>query len=285
MMKRIRFGAVKRTVLHLLLVVIVASLGAAAIPKSASAGVQSAFSTPALVDSGGTVQTSSGDYWILKSTYGNEVTHWTETILGSATIDGVPCYVVETTFDKLPVRIMPAPYWLTVIIQQGALTVRGDSDNDLRYTYHIANVPAVGGLVSYERFYENHSGAHGNPLSFGQSWTYQVRTQSNVAMVNSTVGVTAVVADSLETITVPAGTFECYKVVGTVSGGAGTITEWWDSTGLFDLAPVKTLDTANFSGVQLFELEECSFCGGGPTTYNLNTASSAGGSVTDPGEG
>jgi len=175
--------------------------------------------------------------------------------------------------------------WVTITIQQGGLTFRAYSDNDIRYTFQEADSNV--GMTANDRFYENHSGPHGNPLSLGQSWTLQVRTDSSNDMGDSTAFVSVVVADSLETVTVPAGTFECYKAVGTV-GSAGTITEWWDSTGTFDLAPVKMVDTANFNAPQTLELEECSFCGGGgdpPTTYNLNTASSAGGSVTDPGEG
>lgn len=224
----------------------------------------------------------NGDTWVYKVTYKSEITRWTETIVGEEDSGGVPCYVIETNFDSTPSRKMAPPLnFITITINQGGLTWRAVSSHDYIVRYQEA-VASLGGLAKNYIYYENFSGAHGYPLSFGQSWNYDLRVDSDNNMGDSTTPFSAEVAGALETVTVPAGTFSCYKVTHTGSGK--TYIEYWDSTGTFDSAPIKVVDTYNFDELNTMELEQYPSTGQ-PTTFNLDVTSSTGGSVTDPGEG
>lgn len=212
-----------------------------------------------------------------------QVSHWTETIIATAEdVEGTTCYKTNVTMDIPMVRYVMGFLNIQTTFQEPGYGWRGVSDR-LNYKRY-AEAIALGQVAKNDVFYRDYAGDYGAPLATGESWTYNVVVASSNPLGNSTTAFSTTVASSLESVTVPAGTFSsCYKVVHTAANGK-TITEWWDSTGEFDLATVKSVDQYNFNQVEVRELTDYP-SSGGPTTYNLDTASGAGGSVTDPGEG
>ena len=201
---------------------------------------------------------------------------WTETITNvNITKESESCFETTATYSQLPYRRMPGGLsFITITIQQNGKVWRSINDKDTYQVYQVANA-SVGGMAYNDVYYRNFSGTHGLPTSLGQTWTYNVVVDSSNDMGDSTTAFTAVVAGSLESVTVPAGTFpSCYKVTRTASNGS--ITEWWDSTGTFDLAPVKIQDNYNFSGVQVQSLQSYPTTAVAPTVAT-NAASSVGG--------
>jgi len=57
----------------------------------------------------------------------------------------------------------------------------------------------------------------------------------------------------MESVTVPAGTFNCYKVEYTNKGSV-IFTEWWSADGEF-IAPVKIVDTGSSNDTETKELK------------------------------
>ena len=98
-----------------------------------------------------------GDYWVYTSTYDGNVTHWTETYVGEETMDGVPSYVTEITYDVLPVANIRTIPGIQITIQEPGYSWRSLSSHDFvhRYQEAIAN---IGGLAQNDMYYENYSG-------------------------------------------------------------------------------------------------------------------------------
>ena len=103
--------------------------------------------------------------------------------------------------------------------------------------------------ASIIRTYE-YTGSHGIPFQVGENWSY-VTTMSLPEYSYEEQQTWNAQVTAIEEITVPAGTFDCYKVVHTSADG--TKTEWWSTNGQFN-CPVKSIDDATFVGVQTFEL-------------------------------
>jgi hypothetical protein len=79
----------------------------------------------------------------------------------------------------------------------------------------------------------------------GEGWTFTEQIDSSVSAGDkTTAGITAAIAGATEVVTVPKGTFTCYK--NTWTQGGKTIIEYWDSSGVFPYAPVKIVDSVNF---------------------------------------
>mgnify|MGYP001766786340 CR=1 FL=1 len=103
----------------------------------------------------------------------------------------------------------------------------------------------------YYRLYSPDPG-FGAPFTPGESWTYTEQNDSSQNAGDSIRTGTATVASATESVTVPAGTFNCYKI--TYSINSKTFTEYWDADGIFPYAPVKIVDNYNFASTDTKEL-------------------------------
>ena len=95
-----------------------------------------------------------------------------------------------------------------------------------------------------------YNGSHGAPWEVGKTWTFSTN-------VSSTTGITWVVESSAtvaaeENVTVPAGTFKCYRIEYTAAGSAQpSLIEWWSrGVGMF----VKMVDYGSYAGIETREL-------------------------------
>jgi len=102
----------------------------------------------------------------------------------------------------------------------------------------------VGSTTTY-----NYSGTYGAPLSEGQTWSYDATSTPEMGAPETKMWNAEVVA--MEEVTIPAGTFNCYKVEHTTEGI--TKTEWWSADDDF-LTPVKVVDTASWNNIETREL-------------------------------
>ncbi len=189
-----------------------------------------------------------GEAWIYQTTCGDESEIWTATITTLENREGVDCYKTETTFDTPPhrnaqghniVMLEPVFIWQDLASRD---KIYGESSIDAG----IVKVHSIQWCTDY-------SAGHGQPFTLGKTWTYHEHQDNGIGGEEDfdwTVEVTAI-----EPVTVPAGTFECYKVVSTRNDGS-QIMEWWDADGIFDLAPVKKIDFFSFSEPQVHELIE-----------------------------
>jgi hypothetical protein len=127
---------------------------------------------------------------------------------------------------------------------------RGATDQQLRLrracAYQSMMNPSNFTNLVYYRGYT--PGTFGAPYSNGETWSFTKQTDSGAcffggcAMGDTTVSVSATVSE--EQITVPAGTFNCYKI--TFNNGDY---EWWDKDGVFPYAPIK-LTVEDFDSTQ-----------------------------------
>ena len=118
------------------------------------------------------------------------------------------------------------------------------TDRQLRQRWNQA--VALGSTVTntlYYRLYAPNPG-FGAPYVLGESWTGHEQIASSNSMGNKDSDFTAAIASATESVTVPAGTFTCYKL--TITQGGKTIIEYWDSQGRFPYAPIKVIDSVNF---------------------------------------
>lgn len=191
-----------------------------------------------------------GDSWVYEVTYGSETTYWTDTVVAEEVNSGVMCAKTETTFSSNPVR-MAKGVEITIKESRGW---RALSDGDFRYREQKVTAYSGWAVVDSSITLSAYTAGHGKPFVLGETWSYHEHVQPSLGGAYD-YDYTAVVADALETVSVPAGTFDCYKVTHTDQATPSrTFTEWWDASGTFDQAPVKTVDDANFEARQTMEL-------------------------------
>lgn len=203
---------------------------------------------------------AGGPTWEYTVTYEDEVTTWSKAVVGEETIDGVGCYKVETTFDVEPFRYA-APTGTPIKLLDMTEFISKDT-LDIKQNAAFSNAMGMIDLTSTQT-YKNFSGDHGQPYTFGDKYTFD----NAVDLIPDTLAPPYVDTNELEVIavedvTVPAGTFRCYKVattrIGTVDG-TGEIGqllghEWWAADYTL-LAPVKIVRIANWQAEETMVLE------------------------------
>jgi|GEM_PF-473180 len=185
-----------------------------------------------------------------------EDTVWTISRSGEETIDGVDCYIAEIEFDSNPerfryVEMLSADVPLTVtgmttwVDKATSQPVKADSDST-----------AMGFATTATTAF-TYDGDYGAPFSEGKTWSYEMVSTPSMGPEMTSSWTAEVVG--MENITVPAGTFDCYKLVHSSDSG-DTNVEWWATIDGTDVA-VKMIDEANWTGTETREL--VSYIGGG----------------------
>ena len=156
-----------------------------------------------------------------------------------------------TTLLEAKAKIMSI---ITLTLHYPSYEWYGTVDRQYRMRYNAA-LASIGGEATNWLYYRNHTPASfGAPWVLGESWTYTEQIDSDQSAGDKTTdGITAAVAAATESVTVPAGTFTCYKV--TITQGGKTILQYWDASGLFPYVPIKIVDTVNFDGTDTKTLQ------------------------------
>ncbi|MCP4578614.1 MAG: serine hydrolase, partial [Deltaproteobacteria bacterium] len=186
----------------------------------------------------------TGSTWNHKVTYGDEETLWTSTVTGGVDADGVECFVIDTSFDVAPQRdilgdtvaLKSYSYWQ---IQSGLVPLKAE----MGYTLVSMSLSvATPSEYSYD-------GEYGAPFWEGKTWSYEVLDIPNIG--TSTVGNWTARVVGTEEVTVPAGTFNCYRVESTSEDK--TVINWWSVEG--DLpCPIKQVKEGIWDETETREL-------------------------------
>ena len=195
--------------------------------------------------------------WVYQSTYsGQPVSYWKYTVIGQETLPVNPGGSDGGLCDKIEVRVYSDAACTVTMVPTRVATVnikilspgydwRHVTDRQLRQRYSAASASMVGNVTNwlYYRLYTTSS--FGAPYAPSESWTFTEQIVSSQSEGNKTTNnITAAIASATESVTVPAGTFTCYKL--TITEGSKTIIEYWDAESRFPYAPVKVVDSVSF---------------------------------------
>ena len=225
---------------------------------------------------------SVGDNWVYSCSYENpggktehDTCELTVTVEGEEAVGDEACYKCSGVFEPAATRDA-ADMPLTLHVETADIWNSKDHMEYLKTSSAIAELPGLPSTVTW-----TYTGDYGWPYEVGETWSGSVRVVAGVLdeiteVENKVVGV--------ETITVPAGTFECYHIVTyePTSPDNYTFEHWFNATDVKSV--VKEIDRFLWAGEETREL--VSYSGGTPSVqYNLTISSTSGGSVTTPGEG
>ncbi len=174
---------------------------------------------------------------------------WTITRNGEETIDGIDCYIAEISFDIAPERVRyvdmlstSIPLTVTNMISRVDMTTSQPLEA-------VSDSTAMGFATTATTTF-TYSGDYGTPFSEGKTWSYKMVSTPSMGPVMTSNWTAEVIGT--ESITVQAGTFDCYEVIHTSDSGSTNI-EWWTTINDIDVA-VKMIDEANWNGTETREL-------------------------------
>jgi len=205
-------------------------------------------------DGDGAVPTwSTGDTWVYDCAYANPdgntkqdvVCALTVTVAGEETMGGEACYKLSGTIDPSWTRDA-ADMPLTLHISTADIWTSKAHLVYVQMSSAIAELPGLPSTVSWTL-----SGDYGWPLEVGKTWSSSVRVVAGP--LDEITELENKVLD-METITVPAGTFECYHIVAYEPTKPGTYTNefWFNADDV--KSNVKEIDRALWAGEEIREL-------------------------------
>ncbi|MBM3133353.1 MAG: DUF3108 domain-containing protein, partial [Chloroflexi bacterium] len=190
-------------------------------------------------------------------TWGYEKTAWTMAVVGEEPVEGSPCYVSQTSFDRSPVRLGPNGSELVLLGRQTWIT-----KTTLEVKKERTQIQAMGSSLQMTMTVTSRCSGDERcgPLSVGKSWRCEETAALDPPSRPDSTAVYDVRVATLETITVPAGTFDCYKLeysnVVEQADEAGARTpirvEWWSADA--DLHGPIRVEDHTYDGVEVREL-------------------------------
>jgi len=193
-----------------------------------------------------------GTTWTHNVSYGDETTVWTVSVTGGEVIDGVDCYITEASFDAPPQRLMYSDITgsdLSFTITQEKSWIDRTAKQPLKNEVSIY-LPSyswpMDTLTSFA-----YDGTYGQPLSVGQTWTYEQVSVSVPSVGPKMVSTWTAEVVGMEEVTVPAGTFNCYKVV---HASKDATRADWVSADEPMLTAVKVVSEGYWTGTETREL-------------------------------
>jgi|GEM_PF-423573 len=218
--------------------------------------------------------------WVYHVTYGDETTEWTVTVRGEETVGGEDCYVTTTAFDVGAARYLNGtPFTLT-----GAVTWR--NKDTLAQAKAEEYVDLFNMAITTYLTTTSTTGDPGVPLSVGKTWSYDEYVELDPPFAAPFTNTYEVEVVAMEDVTVPAGTFNCYKIEYTLIAVDGVAvvpvlekTEWWSAevSGL-----VKVINYTGWDEVEVQELTSCTLV---PAANYTLTMAVTGNGTTDPAVG
>jgi uncharacterized repeat protein (TIGR02543 family) len=184
-----------------------------------------------------------GSQWVYEVTYGTEVTTWTVDVTAEETVDGVACYKTATSFSEPPQRVASG---ISVIVT-AAQTWR--SEDSLAQYKAIAAINMYGMDVQ-TTMTDTYTAGTPDFFTLSNAWTVSEYTVLNPPLAAPSTTVYDITVVGMESVTVPAGTFNCYKIEYSVAGSVKK-TEWWSPT---VLAFVKQVSTGTYALPETQEL-------------------------------
>jgi len=194
-----------------------------------------------------------GDTWVMECSYANpggkteqDTCELTVTYQGVVeAIDGEDCYKSSGVFDPAATRDA-ADMPLTLHIETADIWTSKDALVYLKLSSAISELPGLPSTVAWTL-----AGGYGYPFEVGKTWSGSVRV---VAGVLDEITDLEFEVLGVESITVPAGTFDCYHIVVSESGKPGTyVNEYWINTTTVK-SVVKEVEAALWAGVETREL-------------------------------
>jgi len=195
----------------------------------------------------------AGDKWVMECSYANpggkteqDTSELTVTYQGvDEAIDGEDCYKAAGVFTPAATRDA-ADMPLTLHIETADIWTSKADLVYLKMSSAIAELPGLPSTVTWTL-----SGDYGWEFSEGKTWSGSVRV---VAGVLDEITDLEFEVLGEETITVPAGTFDCWHIVVSESGSPGTyVNEYWINTDEVK-SVVKEVEAALWAGVETREL-------------------------------
>jgi len=167
-----------------------------------------------------------GDWWVLDCSYENpggkteqDSSKLNVTVVGEGVVDGEPCYKANGTFKPAATRDA-ADMPLTLHIETAEIWTSKTAMLYLKMSSAIAELPGLPSTVTWTL-----TGDYGYPFEEGKRWTGSVRV---VAGVLDEVTDLEFKVLGEETITVPAGTFDCWHIVAyEISSPDTYVNEYW----------------------------------------------------------
>lgn len=208
-------------------------------------------------DGAGAVPTQSvGDTWVYDCSYANpggkteqDTCELTVTVVGEEAVGDEDCYKSAGVFEPAATRDA-ADMPLTLHIETADIWTSKDHLVYLKMSSAIAELPGLPSTVTWTL-----TGDYGWEFSEGKTWSGSVRV---VAGVLDEITDLEFEVLGMETITVPAGTFECYHLVVSESGSPGTyVNEYWINTDDVK-SVVKEVEAALWAGEEIRELSSYS---------------------------
>jgi len=253
--KKLLLGVVVMLVASLVLGGMAGCCGASEEPAktpTAAAGTPTApAATPTAPAGGGGMVPATGDTWTYTVTYvqaavGTEVRTFTATVASSSASGFEVDFAFEETLRKEKVSGLNLD---TRLIPPLTRTFNGDLDE---LTFDVTIDPSGFGENPFGSVSTYTYPSPKFPLAVGSEWTrdfvYHVgeileRTETHTWTV-----------EAMESVTVNAGTFDCYKIVDT-EGGDVKLTEWFAEE---VKGSVKRIDNSFWAGDETWELESYS---------------------------
>jgi predicted small lipoprotein YifL len=195
---------------------------------------------------------SVGDYWVMDCSYANpggkteqDTCELTVTVTGEEAVGDEACYMSAGVFEPAATRDA-ADMPLTLHIETADIWTSKDALVYLKLSSAISELPGLPSTVTWTL-----TGDYGYPFDEGKTWSGSVRV---VAGVLDEITDLEFKVLGVETITVPAGTFDCYHLVAYESGSPGTyVNEYWINTDEVK-SVVKEVEAALWAGVETREL-------------------------------
>jgi len=192
--------------------------------------------------------------WAYDVAYKDEQTVWTHTLACQEIKNGVASYVVEITYDIPPSRTSGGIALTMMSMTEYVAITTLDKVAD------IARTKALGTLdIASESTY-TYAGDHGRPFSQGIAYDYGVSVHLEPPLSPDTSGTNRLEVVGTEEVTVPAGTFDCYKVTHTRMPAAGADgeprllrEEYW-AVDVELPGPVKVVELGNWDATETREL-------------------------------
>ncbi|MFO8101235.1 MAG: hypothetical protein R6U37_03570 [Dehalococcoidia bacterium] len=190
----------------------------------------------------------SGPTAVYQVTYEEEVTEWTMNVTSEETVEGEDCWVIEATFDEEPFRYAQpsgAPTKVTGVSY-------AISKDTLDVIQAKAKVDVMGNVLTSTQTNNYGTVDHGQPFSYGDAYSIEQGTVLEPPMYDPYTTPIDIEVTAVEDVTVPAGTFRCYKVELT-SQGNPLDTEWYSAE--YDMIlPVKVERYAQYQALETREL-------------------------------
>jgi len=194
--------------------------------------------------------------WMYRVTYGDDekieanTTTWTVSLADGA-VEGIESYAGAAAIEGVTkVNFFFPPMGMSFGVDVVSQTLTRDKANLCAVKEDFTlSVKSVGMTIAATRSF-NYTGEHGAPFTVGKKWSYTAPVDAPEQGVHLESSYEAEVVGMGE-VTVPAGTYDCYKVVHT--SGEKTNTEWWAVDGDL-LTPVKYVDGTTFVGTVTFEM-------------------------------